>query len=140
MVQVEMLHLAIEDAMVSLELGINHEDCILLQQHMFQLRWIGGSGARHIHINGTEYQLNQIHWHTATEHTIKGQSNMKESVGCLVPLVDVTVHLRYTCTRTAFAMSDGFISATPMVSSCVIGLFQADFAIDANAALSDIFL
>ncbi|PWA87307.1 hypothetical protein CTI12_AA131460 [Artemisia annua] len=60
-------------AEVSLELGINHEDCILLQQHMFQLRWIGGSGAGHIHINGTEYQLNQIHWHTATEHTIKGQ-------------------------------------------------------------------
>lgn len=35
------------------------------------LRWIGGGG--HIHINGTEYQLNQVHWHTPSEHTINGQ-------------------------------------------------------------------
>lgn len=65
---------------------------------------------------------------------------MKESCGYLVPLVDLTVHLRYTRTRMALAMSDGFISATPTVSSCLTGLFPADFAITANAALSDIFL
>ncbi|GJS86162.1 alpha carbonic anhydrase 7-like protein [Tanacetum coccineum] len=35
------------------------------------LRWIGGAG--HMHINGTEYQLNQLHWHTPTEHTINGR-------------------------------------------------------------------
>ncbi|PWA86778.1 alpha carbonic anhydrase 7 [Artemisia annua] len=35
------------------------------------LRWIGGGGS--IRINGTEYQLNQIHWHTPTEHAINGQ-------------------------------------------------------------------
>ncbi|KAI3683535.1 hypothetical protein L1987_84041 [Smallanthus sonchifolius] len=31
------------------------------------------NGAGHIHINGTEYQLNQAHWHTPTEHTINGR-------------------------------------------------------------------
>ncbi|PWA39298.1 alpha carbonic anhydrase 7 [Artemisia annua] len=35
------------------------------------LRWIGGGG--HIRINGTEYQLNQVHWHTPNEHSINGQ-------------------------------------------------------------------
>ncbi|KAF5822785.1 putative carbonic anhydrase [Helianthus annuus] len=39
--------------------------------HDMMLRWIRGAG--HIHINGTEYQLNQAHWHTPTEHTINGQ-------------------------------------------------------------------
>ncbi|PWA38495.1 bifunctional monodehydroascorbate reductase and carbonic anhydrase nectarin-3 [Artemisia annua] len=40
--------------------------------HDMMLRWIGGAG--HIHINGTEYQLNQLHWHTPTEHIINGRS------------------------------------------------------------------
>ncbi|MFS7907292.1 putative carbonic anhydrase [Helianthus anomalus] len=35
------------------------------------LTWIGEAG--HIHINGTEYQLHQAHWHTPTEHTINGR-------------------------------------------------------------------
>nr|GEU75896.1 alpha carbonic anhydrase 7-like [Tanacetum cinerariifolium] len=39
--------------------------------HDMMLRWIGGAG--HIHINGTEYQLNQLHWHSPTEHTINGR-------------------------------------------------------------------
>ncbi|GJX90125.1 alpha carbonic anhydrase 7-like protein [Tanacetum coccineum] len=39
--------------------------------HDMMLRWIGGAG--HMHINGTEYQLNQLHWHTPTEHTINGR-------------------------------------------------------------------
>nr|XP_043610854.1 alpha carbonic anhydrase 7-like [Erigeron canadensis] len=39
--------------------------------HDMMLSWIGGAG--HIHINGTEYQLNQLHWHTPTEHTINGR-------------------------------------------------------------------
>ncbi|KAI7728271.1 hypothetical protein M8C21_020913 [Ambrosia artemisiifolia] len=39
--------------------------------HDMALTWIGGAG--HIHINGTEYQLNEAHWHTPTEHTINGQ-------------------------------------------------------------------
>ncbi|KAJ0612235.1 putative carbonic anhydrase [Helianthus annuus] len=39
--------------------------------HDMMLRWIGGAG--HIHINGTEFQLNQAHWHTPTEHTINGR-------------------------------------------------------------------
>ncbi|PWA77344.1 alpha carbonic anhydrase 7 [Artemisia annua] len=39
--------------------------------HDMMLRWIRGAG--HIHINGTEYQLNQLHWHTPTEHTINGR-------------------------------------------------------------------
>ncbi|KAI7741010.1 hypothetical protein M8C21_004775 [Ambrosia artemisiifolia] len=39
--------------------------------HEMELKWIGGAG--HIHINGTEYQLKDAHWHTPTEHTINGQ-------------------------------------------------------------------
>ncbi|KAI7750275.1 hypothetical protein M8C21_009777 [Ambrosia artemisiifolia] len=39
--------------------------------HDMMLTWIGGAG--HIHINGTEYQLNRAHWHTPTEHTINGR-------------------------------------------------------------------
>ncbi|PWA94628.1 metallo-hydrolase/oxidoreductase superfamily protein [Artemisia annua] len=45
-----------------------------LKQHGFQLRWIGEAG--HININGIKYQLNQIHWHTATEHTIKDKGSV----------------------------------------------------------------
>ncbi|PWA97068.1 alpha carbonic anhydrase 7 [Artemisia annua] len=53
----------------------NFHHCFFLDwQHAFQLRWIGGAG--HIHINVTQYQLNNIHWHTPTEHTIKGQRLM----------------------------------------------------------------
>lgn len=36
-----------------------------------KLRWEGGAG--HIKINGTQYQLNQAHWHSPSEHTINGR-------------------------------------------------------------------
>ncbi|KAM7278357.1 hypothetical protein ACFE04_005491 [Oxalis oulophora] len=39
--------------------------------HDIKLRWIGGGGS--IVLNGTLYILQQIHWHTPSEHTIKGQ-------------------------------------------------------------------
>ncbi|CAH1441635.1 unnamed protein product [Lactuca virosa] len=39
--------------------------------HDLMLRWVQGAG--HIHINRTKYQLNQLHWHTPTEHTINGR-------------------------------------------------------------------
>ncbi|KAI3826476.1 hypothetical protein L1987_00524 [Smallanthus sonchifolius] len=39
--------------------------------HDMMLKWSGGAG--HIHINGTDYQLNQLHWHTPTEHTVNGR-------------------------------------------------------------------
>ncbi|KAK9058603.1 hypothetical protein SSX86_023445 [Deinandra increscens subsp. villosa] len=39
--------------------------------HDMMLRWMGGAG--HIHINGTEYQLDQLHWHTPSEHTVNGR-------------------------------------------------------------------
>ncbi|KAI3696948.1 hypothetical protein L6452_29600 [Arctium lappa] len=44
---------------------------LLNRGHDMMLRWIGGAG--HIHVNGTEYQLNQLHWHTPTEHTVNGR-------------------------------------------------------------------
>ena len=54
---------------------------------------------------------------------------MKLSVDCLAPLFDVTIHLRYTLMHTALPISDGFRSATPVMSSSCIGFFPADFAV-----------
>ncbi|KAK8581452.1 hypothetical protein V6N13_144478 [Hibiscus sabdariffa] len=39
--------------------------------HDMMLRWEGEAGA--IEINGTEYALNQCHWHSPSEHTINGR-------------------------------------------------------------------
>ncbi|KAI3683518.1 hypothetical protein L1987_84024 [Smallanthus sonchifolius] len=39
--------------------------------HDMMLKWSGGAG--HIYINGTDYQLNQLHWHTPSEHTVNGR-------------------------------------------------------------------
>ncbi|KAK4441191.1 Alpha carbonic anhydrase 7 [Sesamum alatum] len=39
--------------------------------HDIMLRWPGGAG--HIQINGTLYQLRQLHWHSPSEHTINGR-------------------------------------------------------------------
>ncbi|KAH9660676.1 alpha carbonic anhydrase 7 [Citrus sinensis] len=36
-----------------------------------QLQWEGGAGT--LRINGTEYVLQQCHWHSPSEHTINGQ-------------------------------------------------------------------
>ncbi|KAJ6937656.1 hypothetical protein NC652_012074 [Populus alba x Populus x berolinensis] len=36
-----------------------------------QLKWESGAGI--IEINGTEYVLNQCHWHSPSEHTIDGE-------------------------------------------------------------------
>ncbi|KAL7115817.1 hypothetical protein ACP275_04G204400 [Erythranthe tilingii] len=40
--------------------------------HDMMLRWRDNS-AGYIHINGTLYHLNQIHWHSPSEHTINGR-------------------------------------------------------------------
>ncbi|CAK9171401.1 unnamed protein product [Ilex paraguariensis] len=40
--------------------------------HDMMLRWQSGGG--HIYINGTQYTLNQCHWHSPSEHTINGRS------------------------------------------------------------------
>ncbi|CAK9171396.1 unnamed protein product [Ilex paraguariensis] len=40
--------------------------------HDMMLRWENGGG--HIYINGTQYTLNQCHWHSPSEHTINGRS------------------------------------------------------------------
>ncbi|KAI9195101.1 hypothetical protein LWI28_011644 [Acer negundo] len=40
--------------------------------HDMMLKWEGGAGS--LNINGTEYVLNQCHWHSPSEHTINGQS------------------------------------------------------------------
>ncbi|KAK1411954.1 hypothetical protein QVD17_32840 [Tagetes erecta] len=44
---------------------------IVNRGHDMMLKWTEGAG--HIHVNGTEYQLNQLHWHTPTEHTVNGR-------------------------------------------------------------------
>ncbi|KAF8369636.1 hypothetical protein HHK36_032339 [Tetracentron sinense] len=39
--------------------------------HDIMLKWVGGAGT--IQINGTEYVLQQCHWHSPSEHTINGK-------------------------------------------------------------------
>ncbi|KAH9660675.1 alpha carbonic anhydrase 7 [Citrus sinensis] len=39
--------------------------------HDMMLQWEGGAGT--LRINGTEYVLQQCHWHSPSEHTINGQ-------------------------------------------------------------------
>ncbi|KAM7496765.1 hypothetical protein LguiA_021179 [Lonicera macranthoides] len=39
--------------------------------HDMMLRWENDAG--HIYINGTQYQLKQLHWHSPSEHTINGK-------------------------------------------------------------------
>ncbi|CAH2038608.1 unnamed protein product [Thlaspi arvense] len=40
--------------------------------HDIMLKFGGGNQGAGISINGTDYQLQQIHWHTPSEHTING--------------------------------------------------------------------
>ncbi|KAH7561066.1 hypothetical protein ACOSP7_016377 [Xanthoceras sorbifolium] len=40
--------------------------------HDMMLKWEGGAGS--LEINGTEYVLQQCHWHSPSEHTINGES------------------------------------------------------------------
>ncbi|XP_058077882.1 alpha carbonic anhydrase 7-like isoform X2 [Magnolia sinica] len=39
--------------------------------HDIMLKWINSAGS--IYLNGTEYMLNQCHWHSPSEHTINGR-------------------------------------------------------------------
>ncbi|KAJ8768649.1 hypothetical protein K2173_023553 [Erythroxylum novogranatense] len=39
--------------------------------HDIMLNWEGGAGS--MHINGTDYVLQQCHWHSPSEHTINGR-------------------------------------------------------------------
>ncbi|CAA7026246.1 unnamed protein product [Microthlaspi erraticum] len=41
--------------------------------HDIMLKFEGGNAGLGITINGTEYQLQQIHWHSPSEHTINGK-------------------------------------------------------------------
>ncbi|MQM18946.1 hypothetical protein Taro_051946 [Colocasia esculenta] len=45
--------------------------------HDIMLKWAGGAGA--IWINGTEYVLKQMHWHSPSEHTIDGKRYAMET-------------------------------------------------------------
>ncbi|KAL5994540.1 Alpha carbonic anhydrase 7 [Asimina triloba] len=40
--------------------------------HDIMLKWVNGGGS--IFVNGTEYVLQQCHWHSPSEHTINGES------------------------------------------------------------------
>ncbi|XP_038706504.1 alpha carbonic anhydrase 7-like [Tripterygium wilfordii] len=40
--------------------------------HDIMLKWVDGAGT--LEINGTEYVLQQCHWHSPSEHTIDGKS------------------------------------------------------------------
>ncbi|OVA18044.1 Alpha carbonic anhydrase [Macleaya cordata] len=44
---------------------------IINRGHDIMLKWVGGAGS--IKINGTDYILQQCHWHSPSEHTINGK-------------------------------------------------------------------
>ena len=48
-----------------------------------QLKWESGAGT--IEINGTQYVLNQCHWHSPSEHTINGKSYISD-INFTIPL------------------------------------------------------
>ncbi|KFK43123.1 hypothetical protein AALP_AA1G083400 [Arabis alpina] len=41
--------------------------------HDIMMKFEGGNAGKGITINGTDYQLQQIHWHSPSEHTINGK-------------------------------------------------------------------
>ncbi|KAK6942744.1 Alpha carbonic anhydrase domain [Dillenia turbinata] len=53
-----------------------HKPCnatIKNRGHDIMLRWEGNGDAGSIEINGTQYYLQQFHWHAPTEHSINGR-------------------------------------------------------------------
>lgn len=48
---------------------LDHNNCLFLWQMKFE----GGNAGLGITINGTEYKLQQIHWHSPSEHTLNGK-------------------------------------------------------------------
>lgn len=48
---------------------LDHNNCLFLWQMKFE----GGNAGLGITINGTEYKLQQIHWHSPSEHTLDGK-------------------------------------------------------------------
>uniref|UniRef100_A0A1U7XY34 LOW QUALITY PROTEIN: bifunctional monodehydroascorbate reductase and carbonic anhydrase nectarin-3-like n=1 Tax=Nicotiana sylvestris TaxID=4096 RepID=A0A1U7XY34_NICSY len=49
---------------------------LLNRGHDIMLRWDDGG---YLKINGTQYQLKQLHWHTPSEHTVNGERFNLES-------------------------------------------------------------
>lgn len=60
-----------------------------------QIKWPTGAG--HIQINGTIFQLNQCHWHSPSEHTINGRRSLSLSRNILKKIKTnyITIHLIY---------------------------------------------
>ncbi|XP_074559992.1 alpha carbonic anhydrase 7-like [Curcuma longa] len=73
--------------------------------HDIMLEWEGGAGT--IHINGTDYELRQCHWHSPSEHSINGKRFAME-----LHLVHVSADQRVAVVGIMYAIGrpDTFLS------------------------------
>ncbi|XP_044506217.1 alpha carbonic anhydrase 7-like [Mangifera indica] len=59
------------------DLETNYKPCNAILRnrgHDISLKW-SDNNAGTVKVNGTDYMLDQVHWHSPSEHTINGQRN-----------------------------------------------------------------
>ncbi|KAJ6395332.1 hypothetical protein OIU77_020566 [Salix suchowensis] len=89
--------------------------------HDMMLKWEGGAGT--IQINGTEYILNQCHWHSPSEHTINGKKlaleahMVHESLDGKVAVVGIMYKI---------GRPDSFLSSLTKQLQSVAGSYERD--------------
>lgn len=89
--------------------------------HDMMLKWESGAGT--IEINGTEYELNQCHWHSPSEHTINGKRlalevhMVHESLDGKVAVVGILYKI---------GRPDSFLSSLTKQLQSVAGTYERD--------------
>ncbi|KAK2971109.1 hypothetical protein RJ640_024054, partial [Escallonia rubra] len=62
---------------------------IVNRGHDISLKWVGDAGS--VRINGTDYDLQQCHWHSPSEHTVYGRRKKNSSLSKCFQLIFVLV-------------------------------------------------